>query len=47
MSTLVHDTLLEDLYEEVVAELKDCGDYAMYIQSEIDQLVMERLMDSI
>jgi hypothetical protein len=47
MSTLVHDTLLEDLYEEVVAELKDCGDFPMYTQSEIDQLVMQRVLDSV
>lgn len=45
MSTLVHDTLLEDLYEEVVAELKDTGDFPMYTQQEIDQLVTERIRD--
>ncbi len=45
MSTLVHDTLLEDLYEEVVAELKDCGDFPMYTQQEIDQLVDQRIRD--
>ncbi len=37
----------EDLYEEVVAELKDCGDFPMYTQSEIDQLVMQRVLDSV
>ena len=38
---------IEDLYEEVVAELKDCGDFPMYTQSEIDQLVMQRALDSV
>jgi hypothetical protein len=45
MSDLAHEIMLEDLYEEVVAELKDVGDYPMYSQSEIDQLVESRIRD--
>ncbi len=45
MSDLAHEIMLEDLYEEVVAELKDCGDFPMYTQREIDQLVEDRIRD--
>ena len=45
MSTLAHDNLLEDLYEEVVAELKDSGIFYKTSESEIDQLVDQRIRD--
>ena len=45
MSTLQNEIILENLWEEVITELKDCGDYSMYTNQEIESLVYQRLED--
>ena len=45
MSTLQNEIILENLWEEVITELKDCGDYPMYTNQEIQSLVYQRFQD--
>ena len=45
MSTLQNEMILENLYEEVVTELKDNDTYALYAEWEIIQLVQQLFED--
>ena len=45
MSTLQNEIILENLWEEVITELRDCGDYLMYTPQEIESLVYQRFQD--
>ena len=45
MSTLQNEVLLEDIYEELMAELIDTGNLAMMTESEINHEVMCRFQD--
>ena len=45
MSTLQNEMILENLYEEVVTELKDNDTYALYSEWEIIQLVQQLFED--
>ena len=45
MSTLQNEIILENLWEEVITELRDCGDYSMYTNQEIESLVYQRFED--
>ena len=45
MSTLQNEIILENLWEEVITELKDCGDYPIYTPQEIESLVYQRFED--
>ncbi len=45
MSTLHHESILENLYEEVIAELTDTGDIAMMNSDDIERTVRDRFQD--
>ena len=45
MSTLQNEVLLENIYEELMAELIDTGNLAMMTESEINHEVMCRFQD--
>ena len=45
MSVLHHESILEDLYEEVIAELTDTGHIAMMNSDEIEATVRMRFAD--
>ena len=45
MSTLHHESILENLYEEVIAELTDTGDNAMMNSDDIERTVRDRFQD--
>ena len=45
MSTLQNEVLLENIYEELMAELIDSGNLAMMTESEINHEVMCRFQD--
>ena len=45
MSTLQNEVLLENIYEEVMAELIDTENLAMMTESEINHEVMCRFQD--
>ena len=45
MSTLQNEVLLENIYEELMAELIDTGNLAMMTESEINHEVMSRFQD--
>ena len=45
MSTLHHESILENLYEEVIAELTDTGDIAMMTNEDIERTVQDRFQD--
>ena len=45
MSTLQNEMILENLYEEVVTELKDNDTYPLYSEWEIIQLVQQLFED--
>jgi len=45
MSTLHHESILENLYEEVIAELTDTGDIAMMNSDDIEFTVRQRFED--
>ena len=45
MSTLQNEILLENIYEELMAELIDTGNLAMMTESEINHEVMCRFQD--
>ena len=45
MSTLQNEMILENLYEEVVTELKDNDTYALYAEWEITNLVNKLFED--
>ena len=45
MSTLQNELILENLYEEVITELKDNDTYSLYAEWEIENLVMKLFED--
>ena len=45
MSCLQNEIILENLYEEVVTELKDNDTFALYAEWEIENLVMKLFED--
>ena len=45
MSTLHHESILENLYEEVIAALTDTGDIAMMNSDDIERTVRDRFQD--
>ena len=45
MSCLQNEIILENLYEEVVTELKDNDTFALYTEWEIDNLVNKLFED--
>ena len=45
MSTLQNEMILENLYEEVVTELKDNDTYSLYTEWEITNLVQQLFED--
>ena len=45
MSCLQNEIILENLYDEVVTELKDSGIFHKYLESEIESLVYQRFED--
>ena len=45
MSTLQNEVILENIYEEVIAEATDTGNLAMMTESEINHEVMCRFQD--
>ena len=45
MRTLHHESILENLYEEVIAELTDTGDIAMMNSDDIERTVRDRFQD--
>ncbi len=45
MSCLQNEIILENLYEEVVSELKDNDTFALYTEWEIDNLVNKLFED--
>ena len=45
MSTLHHESILENLYEEVIAELTDTGDISMMTNDDIERTVRDRFQD--
>ena len=45
MSTLHHESILENLYEEVIAELTDTGDISMMTNDDIERTVQDRFQD--
>ena len=45
MSCLQNELILENLYEEVITELKDNDTYSLYAEWEIENLVMKLFED--
>ena len=45
MSTIQNEMILENLYEEVITELKDNDTLALYTESEITNLVQQLFED--